>query len=204
MCTIAHAYIEPRPSVSHKRWVGHCCRTVHGWGTCCCKMQTSDSQAQLIGRQSTHKLLPTPVTVSGVSVISTLWLLVTFLCTAGLIIAAGFPNWAVVDSPRNSIGISDGKIGLFYFCYTPSSSDGSTSEECSPYLPPFAPSNATRLSGVELGDIAYLFASSVVYGAGTMLLALSLLFGGVAYCKPRIKGQSVFLVGFTVQLFACQ
>lgn len=167
------------------------------------KMKTSDSQAQLIGRPSSHRLLPTPVTVSGVSVASTFWLLVTFLCTAGLIIAAGFPNWAVVDRPRSSIGISDGKIGLYYYCYTPTSSSGAR-EECSPYLPPFMPHNETRLGNVELNDIAYLFASSVVYGAGTVLLALSLLLGAIAYCKPRIKGQSMFLAGFTIQLFACQ
>ena len=164
-----------------------------------------DSQAQLIANPSSHKLLPTPVTVSGISFVSTFWIAVTFLCTAGLIIAAGFPYWSGVDTPRNNIGVSEARIGLFYYCYTPSSSSRvASSEECSLYVPPSMPHNDTRLSQVLLNDVAFLFASSVVYGIGTVLLLISLLIGAVAYCKPRVKGQSVFLVGFTIQLFACE
>lgn len=160
----------------------------------------SDSQAQLIGRPSSHKLLPTPVTVSGVSVASTFWLVLNFICIAGLIIAAGFPNWAVVATPRSSIRVSSGEIGLYYFCYTPNGAP----RECSLYYPSSPLRNDTGLSAVELEDIAFLFGSSIVYGVGTVLLIISLAIGVLAYCKPRIKEQSVFLCAFTIQLLACK
>ena len=165
----------------------------------------TDSQAQLIANPSSHKLLPTPVTVSGISFVSTLWIVVTFLCTAGLIISAGFPNWAGANNPLNNAGVTAAKIGLYYYCYTPlSSSRVASNQQCSLYVPHSQLNNDTRLSQVELNDIAFLFSSGVIYGVGTVLLLISLIIGAVAYCKPRIKGQSVFLAGFTVQLFACK
>ena len=91
-------------------------------------------------------------------------------------------------------------------CYTPGLGQDSTVQQiCSLYVyPEFIPSNRTNLARIETSDIVYLFTGSLSYGLGTGLLMISLIFGIVAYCKPRIKGQSMYLVAFVIQLFACK
>lgn len=164
----------------------------------------SNSRVNLVkGSESLHRMKPMPVTVSGVSVASTFWLVSTFLLIAGLIVAAAFPNWASMSSPPPVLLVKDVRIGLFYFCYTPEVN--SNLGECSPYVyPEFKPSNVTNLATIDTEDAAYLLASSISYGFGTGLLIISLVLGILAYCKPRIKENSVFLVAFVIQLFGCK
>ena len=160
----------------------------------------SESTAQLIARPSSHKILPTPVTVTGVSFASTGWLGLAFLCTSSLVIAASFPYWTVNDSPQSSIQAINIKVGLFYFCYTPGTgSDPTIGEECYSYL-----GNSSSLGPEDMDDISFLFPSGVIYCVGVFLLAVSLAVGVVAYCKPRIKEKSVFMLAFVIQLFACK
>ena len=162
----------------------------------------STSQQQLITTSSTHKFKPMPVTVSGVSVASTFWLVSTFLLIIGLVVAAGFPYWTTLDSPPTALKARDIKVGLFYLCFTPGAADSSADEVCSLYM--FHELNETNLADIELKDIVFLFVGSISYGIGTGLLMISLIVGIVAYCKPRIKEQSVFLAGFVIQLFGCE
>lgn len=163
----------------------------------------SESAAQLIARPSSHRILPTPVTVSGISFASTGWLGLAFVCTASLVIAASFPYWTINTSPQSSVKAIRIKLGLFYFCYTPGTGNNpDIMEECHPYVGNITTS--TSLDPVDLDDIVFLFTSSVIYLVGVLLLMISLLVGMVAYCKPRIKKQSVFLVAFVIQLFACK
>ena len=160
----------------------------------------SESAAQLIARPSSHKILPTPVTVTGVSFASTGWLGLAFVCTASLVIAASFPYWTVNDSPQSSVKAINVKVGIFYFCYTPGTgSDPTIEEKCYSYL-----GNSTNLGPQDMDDISFLLTSSVIYFVGVFLLAVSLAVGVVAYCKPRIKKKSVFMVAFVIQLFACK
>ena len=164
-----------------------------------------NSRTNLVkGSHSLQRMKPTPVTVSGVSVASTFWLVSGFLLIAGLFVAAGFPQWASMSSPPASLGAKDVKIGLFYFCYTPGV-DSSEAEVCSLYVyPEFKPSNLSSLATIETVDVAYLLTSSICYGFGTGLLMISMVLGIIAYCKPRIKDNSVFLVAFVIQLFGCK
>ena len=171
----------------------------------------SDSRQQLVrsSRTSLHKIKPTPVTVSGISIASTFWLVSTFLLIAGLSVAAGFPYWMSMDSPSTALAARNIKVGLFYFCYTPGSlgadSTESGSEECSLYVyPKFKPSNLSNLATIEAEDVVYLLTASILYGLGIGLLMISMIVGIIAYCKPRIKEHSVFLVAFVLQLFACK
>lgn len=91
-------------------------------------------------------------------------------------------------------------------CYTPGlGQDSTTRQICSVYVyPEFVPSNRSNLAKIDITDIVFLFTGSLSYGLGTGLLMISLIIGVVAYCKPRIKEQSVYLVAFVIQLFACK
>ena len=164
------------------------------------------STRNLIQSNSSHKLRPKPVTVSGVSFASTTWLVCTFLIITGLVVAAAFPQWTTISSPTTALQAIDIETGLYYICYTPGiGQDSSVQPICSTYVyPEFSPSNRTNLASIDLRDIAYLFTSSICYGVGTCLIMLSLIVGIVAYCKPRIKEKSVYLVAFVMQLFACK
>ena len=165
----------------------------------------SSSQQQLVS-PSSHRLLPMPVTVSGISFVSCLWMILTFVLTSCLIIPAAFSSWTTIDRPATALQAINIKSGLFYFCYTPGLGSDSTIEEvCALYVSPaFRPSNNTNLATIELDDIAALFTSSLCYGIGTGLYMITVLVGIVALSKPRIKKQSVFLVAFVIQLFACK
>ncbi len=168
-----------------------------------------NSRANLVkGSQSLQKFRPMPVTVSGISVASTFWLVSGFFLMAGLVVAAGFPNWASMTSPPAVLSAKEVKIGLYYFCYTPgipADSSLNEPEQCSLYVyPKFKPSNLTNLAPIDTVDVVYLLTSSICYGLGTCLLMISLIVGVVAYCKPRIKDHSVYLVAFVIQLFGCE
>lgn len=163
-------------------------------------LPTSESQQQLVGRPSKSKLLPTPVTVSGMSAISSVWILLTFIVTAALVVAAGFPQWVHNHDPQQ-LGnlVSRADVGLYHFCYNQTGRP--EFRECVPYLQ-FTPAADSQLEGASLRDIAFLFSSSVVYAFGVGMLFISLIIGGVAYCKPRIKKLSMFLVAFFFQMAA--
>lgn len=168
-----------------------------------------NSRTNLVRNQSLHRIKPTPVTVSGVSFASTIWLVAGFFLIAGLVIAAAFPNWASINNPPGYLATKDVRIGLFYFCYTPDPTDDTTAtpitEECTLYVyPTFTPSNMTNIATIETRDMAYLLTSCVCYGFGTGLLMIALIIGIIAYCKPRVKEQSLFLVAFVIQLFGCK
>ena len=166
----------------------------------------TESTRNLIHSSSSHKLRPRPVTVSGVSVASTTWLVCTFLIIIGLVVAAGFPQWTTINSPTTALQAINIETGLYYICYTPGlGQDSSVQPICSLYVyPEFSPSNRTNLASIDLSDIVYLFTSSICYGVGTCLIMISLIVGIVAYCKPRIKEKSIYLVAFVLQLFACK
>lgn len=164
-------------------------------------LRGSDSQQNLVGRQpSAARLLPTPVTVSGVSVVSTVWLLATFIIVSALVVAGGFPFWIHNHDPQqlgNQLSRAD--VGIYYFCYNLSTDQ--SFRECIPYLQFTPPSNLTHgLEEAELEDIAFLFSSSIVFAFGLGMLVISLVVGVVAYCKPRIKKHSMFVVAFVFQV----
>ena len=188
-------------------------------------MRSAESKEQLVGGRkqkpsSSGKILPVPVTVSGVSFVSTFWLFGTFLVIAGLVIAGGFPNWirnsVEAGSPQaRSLGtiISTVDLGLYYFCFTIT---GQVCPDnfcnCTTYLN-FDPPEAIDLGATSfttglynassVSEIPFLFSSSIVYAFGVGMLVLSLLVGVVAYCKPRIcrNKVSLFLASFVFQLF---
>lgn len=166
-----------------------------------------NSRTNLVRNQSLHKIKPTPVTVTGVSFASTIWLAGGFLLIAGLVVAAAFPNWTSIDHPPGYLAAKNVRIGLFYFCYTPDADTTASpaTEECSLYVyPTFKPSNLTNIATIDTRDMAYLLTSCCSYGFGTGLLMIALIVGIIAYCKPRIKEQSLFLVAFVIQLFGCE
>ena len=182
---------------------------------------------QLVGTHaaaSSRRMKPTPVTVSGVSFVSTFWLIFTTLVLCGLVIAAAFPHWI-----ENDVGSVEKRreldnllrrvdIGLYYFCYKITTSldpisNNATFEECTPYLqyepPATHDGSATNLEKAELEDIAFLFSASIVYAFAFLMLVVSLIVGVIAYCKPRVKNNSMFAVAFVFQvvggeiLFVC-
>ena len=151
------------------------------------------------------RILPTPVTVSGVSAVSTVWLVTTFLLTAGLIVAAGYPYWLTNENPpialSSSTRVSRAELGMYYFCYNLTTNDSFRS--CVPYLQfESSPANHSSLEEAVSRDIAFLLSSSVIYGFGCGMQAVSLIIGIVAYCKPRIGKTSVFLAAFIIQMIA--
>ena len=162
----------------------------------------NEDQRQLVGARpgpSATRLLPTPVTISGVSFISTLWLLATFLVICALVVSGAFPNWMKNHEPReldNQLGEAD--IGLYQICYRIGSR--SNSRICKFFLD-FSPNETTTgLEDAELNDIAFIFSSSIIYAVAVWVMIVSLVTGVVAYCKPRVKNQSMFLVAFILQM----
>jgi len=196
-------------------------------------IKSSESKEQLVGnmRSKSGRLLPMPVTVSGVSCVSFFWLLFTFLLICGLIIAGGFPNWIVnrverspVRNPqRNEIAnaLDSVELGLFYLCFNLTACpDDFCSEDCQAsgycgchtYMTFNPASNYTLATGRStptsirplrsIVQIQYLFSASIIYAAGILILIISLLFGILAFCKPRVRGCSIFVVAFIFQIFA--
>ena len=195
-------------------------------------MKGKEDKEQLVGdlRTRHNRMLPTPVTVSGVSCVSFFWLLTTFILLSGLVIAGGFPNWIsnrVERTParnpqRNELSnaLDSVDMGLYYLCFnlTACSDDTCTPScrdrgfcGCHPYLtynPALSfnltnresPTNMRKVESLE--DIKFLFSASIVYAFGVLLLLISLIFGILAFCKPRIRSCSIFIVAFVFQVLA--
>ena len=183
-------------------------------------LKESESREQLVGgRASTTKLLPTPVTVSGVSFVSTTWLLVTFAVVVALVVAAGAPYWMKNEDP-DQLGnlVNSVYLGLYYFCYElPLDPDVYCKDDlstilddscCTTYSDFTNPVNltigSTRLEETSLDDLSYLFSASLVYAFAVVMLIVSLVFGVMAYCKPRIRNFSVFAIAFIFQISASE
>lgn len=163
--------------------------------------RASDDQQHLVGLPSNSKLLPTPVTVTGISFVSTVWLVATFLIISALVIAAGFPQWLHNREQQFGSPVTRTDIGLYYLCYN-LTGDPPT-RDCAPYLQFSPPVNrSTGLNEADLQDIAFLFSASIVYAFGVGVQIISLVIGVVAYCKPRIKTHSVFALAFVFQVVA--
>ena len=164
-------------------------------------LRGSESQQHLVGHPSNTKLLPTPVTVTGISIVSTTWLVFTFLFISALVIAAGFPQWLQNRNLEQPSSVSRADIGLYYICYNLTGDP--PFRDCTPYLQFSPPVNrSTNLIEAGLQDIAFLFSASIVYAFGVGMLIVSLVVGVVAYCKPRIKTYSVFALAFIFQVIA--
>ena len=168
------------------------------------------------GRPSSARLMkPTPVTVSGISFVSTLWLICTLLVLCGLVVVAAFPRWIHNDvrtpEKRRELDnlVHEVNFGLYHFCYElavslDQSTNNATFEECTTYLQ-FNPraslsDTPTNLLKAELKDIAFLFSASIVYAFAFLMLLLSLVLGIVAYFKPKVLGNSMFAVAFVFQV----
>ena len=169
------------------------------------------------GRPSSAARLmkPTPVTVSGISFVSTLWLIFTTLVLCALVIVAAFPRWIhnEVNTPekRRELDNLVHKVdfGLYHFCYEltvslDQATNNATFQECTTYLQynPRATldGTSTNLLQAETKDIAFLFSASIVYAFAFLMLLLSLVMGIVAYCKPKVLGTSMFAVAFVFQV----
>ncbi len=198
-------------------------------------MKGSESKEHLVGgprdlRSRSGRILPMPVTVSGVSCISFFWLTFTFFLLAALIVAGGFPNWisnrVERSPPRNpqrvelSNSLDSADLGLFYLCFNLTACADSTCTVscgnsgfcgCHTYLTYFpslnftndgrtTPTNMRSVSSLE--EIKFLFSASIIYAGGVLLLVISLLIGILAFCKPRVRGCSIFIFAFLFQVFA--
>ncbi len=189
-----------------------------------------DDDLQLVGGiKQRDRLRPMPVTVTGVSCISTFWLVATFLILSGLIVAGGFPNWlrnrVETNDQARDLGniLSSVDLGLYYLCYNTTVCnqefcDGPCREQrlcgCYTYLDFNPPSTINTTNGLVVAqnqiltpaasvlDILYVFVGSIVYAFGIILLLISLLVGAVAYCKPRFGSCSLFLFAFVCQALA--
>ena len=117
-------------------------------------------------------------------------------------------------------------LGLYYLCYqlhsgTPScgmddTCNGTCSElrycGCVTYLSFNPPANFTTPDGVSRAssvfgaqsamDFVWLFAASIIYAFGVLLLLLSLITGVIALCKPHVGKCSLFLMAFIFQIVA--
>lgn len=186
---------------------------------------------QLVGGVNHRdRLRPMPVTVSGVSLMSTLWLFFTFLILSGLIVAGGFPYWirnrVELGTQARTLGntLTSVDLGLFYICYklrVCGEASGDVCEEecrainacgCYTYMDykPMEVYNTTSdviidsnmVPYEEVTDLTFLFSASIVYGFGCLLLLFSLLVGVFAYCKPKCGSCSLFLFAFSLQAVA--
>ena len=179
-----------------------------------------------------------PVKRKGMSFVSAIWILFTFIVIACLVVAAGFPYWIVnrVEGAPNSPQSRDLNIdysalvrvdlGLYYLCYqlysgTPACGmDTSCNDTCRnrgycgcvTYLSYNPPSNFTTTDGLSrvssvhgaksAMDFVWLFAASIIYAGGILLLLISLVIGSVAFCKPRLGKCSLFMTAFVFQILA--
>ena len=169
------------------------------------------------GGGPSRMMKPTPVTVSGVSFVSTLWIIFTTLVVCALVVAAAFPQWIKNDintaEKRRELDnlVREVDFGLYHFCYKLTTSlellsGNSTFEECTTYLQynPRATHDGTptNLQKANLRDIAFLFSASILYAFAFLMLLLSLVLGVVAYFKPKVLGTSMFAVAFVFQVVA--
>ena len=163
----------------------------------------------------TRHMKPTPVTVSGISFVSTLWLVFTILVLCALVIVAAFPHWIYndVNTPEKRRELDNlvhrVDFGLYHFCYELTASldkdtNNATFDECTTYLQynPQATLDgiSTNLRAADLSDIAFLFSASILYAFAFLMLLISLVIGVIAYLKPKVKGTSMFAIAFMCQV----
>lgn len=187
----------------------------------------------LVGAATKHRDMHRrmPVTVSGVSCMSTFWIFATFIILAGLTVAGGFPYWIQNDVQPGTQARSLGNalqrvdLGIYYLCYKLRGCGDSSSDICEDecrqsracgcytymnYEPPMFVNSSTDNVLTESGmtpfdsyrDIVFLFSGSIVYAFGCLLLLISLVVGAVAYCKPKFGHCSLFLFAFVLQAVA--
>lgn len=137
-----------------------------------------------------------PVSVTGISVVSSLWLFFILAVSGALIVSFVFPDWVTVDSVRinRDLIVDNVHIGLFRYCRD----NNNGTQQCERY----DVSNDDPLAPQSLNEVQAFFAACVVYGSGCGLLVVSFFVGLVAYFKPKIYGLSVFLITFFIQLIA--
>lgn len=186
---------------------------------------------RLVGARQRDMHRSMPVTVSGVSCMSTFWIIATFLILAGLIVAGGFPYWIQNDVALGTQARSLGNalqrvdLGIFYLCYKLRGCGDPNSDVCEDecrqsracgcysymnYAPPMLVNSTNDNILTESGmvpfenynDIVFLFSGSIVYAFGCLLLLISLMVGAVAYCKPKLGHCSLFLFAFVLQAVA--
>ncbi len=193
----------------------------------------------MLGRDDDHlvgaskqrdRMRPMPVTVSGTSCMSSLWLIATFLLLSGLIVAGGFPNWirnrVELGTQARSLGntLTQVDLGIYYLCYKLRGCGDDNSDVCEvqcresrvcgcytymDFDPPQhinASNSVLVASGMQglnsLQDIVFLFSASIVYAFGCFLLLISLLVGSIAFCKPKLGSCSLFAFAFVLQSVA--
>lgn len=164
---------------------------------------------------SSRHIKPTPVTVSGVSFVSSFWLFLTIVVLCGLVIVSAFPRWIHndVNTPEKRRELDNlvysVDFGLYHFCYELRASldqgtNNASFEDCTTYMQ-YRPTASldgifTNLQEVDLEDIAFLFSASILYAFAFLMLLLSLVVGVIAYLKPKVKGTSMFAVAFVLQV----
>ena len=182
------------------------------------------------GAKQRDRMRPMPVTVSGVSCMSCVWLCATFIVLGGLIVAGGFPNWirnrVEPGTQARTLGntLTRVDLGLFYLCYKlrvcGDTRDAVCEDECRDvracgcflYMDynPMNEYNSTNGVVIEsnmrpyqdLTELQFLFSASIVYAFGCFLLLCSLLTGAIAFCKPKCGSCSLFLFSFSLQALA--
>lgn len=193
--------------------------------------QGYDDDKHLVGgAKQRDRMRPMPVTVSGVSFMSALWIIATFLILGGLIVAGGFPNWirnrVEPGTQARTLGntLTRVDLGLFYVCYKLRVCGDPTSSVCEDecravracgcytYMDyrPGRVYNSTNGVVIEsnmvpfmaLTDLDFLFSASIVYAFGCLLLLISLMVGSIAFCKPKLGPCSLFLFAFALQALA--
>lgn len=173
-----------------------------------------------------------PVTISGISCISVIWITATFVILSGLIVAGGFPTWirnrVQIGAPARSLGntLTRVDLGLYYLCYKLRGCGDPNSAICEdecrraracgcyPYMnynpPPMINSTTDNLM-IESGmvpfesprDIVFLFSASIVYAFGCLLLLVSLFVGTFAFYKPKLNRRcNMFMFAFVLQAVA--
>lgn len=178
----------------------------------------SASTAQLVGPSkgessslAKKRFRPEPVTVSGISFVSTAWLAITVLLTVGCCAAFVLPEWMRADrvealsDPRRQLKPSDYiynvQVGMTWYRANYSTTGGQSWIAQNYHYLQFS-ADETDVLPRDASDVSVLLASSCAYGTGCGLLIISFFIGVLAYCKPRIKGASVFLAAFFFQLVA--
>lgn len=193
-------------------------------------MLGQDDDDKLVGGvKQRDRLRPMPVTVTGISCMSTLWILATFIVLSGLIVAGGFPYWiknrVEPGIQARSLGnaLTRVDLGIFYVCYKLRVCGDASTDICEDvcrqnrtcgcytYMD-YNPPNITITDSIEtetgmvptesVRDLIFLFAASIVYAFGCLLLLLSLVVGATAYCKPRMGHCSLYLFAFVLQAVA--
>lgn len=151
---------------------------------------------KMLGSASKRRFRHEPVSVSGISVVSSLWLFFILAVSGALIVSFVFPSWATMSSVRinRDLVVENVHIGLFWYCRD----DRNGTQQCERY----DVTNEDPLAPESLNDVQAFFAACIVYAAGCGLLLISFVVGVFAYLKPRISGVSVFLIAFFIQLIA--